>query len=377
MQPSFDRPATALAAQIAAADRTIDWPALEAIVHVDPAGRGLSSYRRAQAPLDVGQLRASALDVAQHARAVGIVTGFPVVTDVGVAAETDGPPGALYLARALRALGVDVCLISDAYTLPLLEHGCDLWKLDRGLLVEIPFEDGPPDSAARRHNAPENNEKTVRWVRDFLASARGQALTHLISVERPGPSHTPESLEAQTQAAPGLLKRFEAAVPADDRNVCHNMRGELINALTAKTHHLFDAIADEHRSMTTIGIGDGGNEIGMGSIDWSWLVEAIGSPWAERIACRVATDYLTIGGVSNWAAYALALAIVRLRGAVDLGRNWNSDRQRQLIEGMVRQARAVDGLTRRREPTVDGLPLDVYSRPLDEIRRLLEYADDR
>ncbi len=374
MQPSFDRHRATPPASIAAADGAIDWPALEAVVHVDPAGRGLASYRRALAPLDAGQLRASALHIARHAQSVGIVTGFCVISDDGVTAETDGPPGALFLARALLALGIEVCLISDSYALPLLEYGCDLWKLDRGLLVEIPFEAGPPASVARQRNDRGNNAKTDCWVRDFFASPRARSLTHVVSVERPGPSHTLESLEAHLQSAPAVLEQFAAAVPAEHRDICHSMRGEPINAHTAKTHRLFDVIADQSRSITTIGVGDGGNEIGMGRFDWPSLVEAIGSHGAERIVCRIATDFAIIAGVSNWAAYALALAVVRLRGTVDLGQDWDARGQRRLIEGMVREARAVDGLTRRREPTVDGLPLDEYSRPLDEMRKLLGYA---
>jgi hypothetical protein len=42
---------------------------------------------------------------------------------------------------------------------------------------------------------------------------------------------------------------------------------------------------------------------------------------------------------------------------------------------LVAQTRAVDGLTLRREATVDGLPLDVYLRPLEEMRKLLGYRD--
>jgi hypothetical protein len=86
----------------------------------------------------------------------------------------------------------------------------------------------------------------------------------------------------------------------------------------------------------------------------------LGTPQAANIAARVATDYTMIAGVSNWGAYALALATTVLRDRVELGRDWNSAAQRRLIESLVRDAGAVDGLTRRREPTVDGLPLDVY-----------------
>ena len=123
-------------AKIAAENTAIAWSALEAITHVDPAGRGLSSFRRASVPLDAGQLQAAALHLAEHARSVGIVTGFCVATSDGITVETDGPPGALFLARALLALGVDVSLIGDCYALPLLTCGCEMWNIDRGVRSE-------------------------------------------------------------------------------------------------------------------------------------------------------------------------------------------------------------------------------------------------
>jgi hypothetical protein len=196
----------------------------------------------------------------------------------------------------------------------------------------------------------------------------------LIAVERCGLSHTFDSLGAQG-ADSDVLMRFASLVPAEERDVCHNMRGQSINAHTARAHRLFETIAERHLPVTTIGIGDGGNEIGMGSFDWETLVEALDSPVAGRIACRIAADFSLIAGVSNWGAYALALAVARLRGATELGRDWNSAGQRALIEHIVNGTSAVDGLTRRREATVDGLPLDVYLRPLDEMRKLLGYRE--
>ncbi len=196
----------------------------------------------------------------------------------------------------------------------------------------------------------------------------------MIAIERPSPSHTLDSLTAQG-ASPELISRFTADVPVEHRGVCHNMRGEVIDLHVAKTHRLFETIAAQKLGITTIGIGDGGNEIGMGCFDWQTLAEAVGSPPAARIAARVPTDFAVIAGVSNWGGYALALAVGRLCGAAALGRDWNVSAQRMLIETMVRETSAVDGLTRRHEPTVDGLPLDVYLQPLAAMRQLLGYDE--
>lgn len=345
--------------RIAAEEQSIDWLAIETLVHRDPAGRGLASFNRGQAPLDAGQLRASATHLARHATRVGIVTGFPVIADGRVVAETDGPPGALFLARALVALGIDVAIVTDTFALPLIEVGCDLWNLDRRMVVEFPLAGGPA------------------FADKFLAARSHAPWSHMIAIERPGPSHTLESLAAQTRIGPVPRERFLAEVAPEDRDACHNMRGQSIDAYIAKTHHLFERIGARNPATTTIGIGDGGNEIGMGRFPWEQIVEAIGDRSAGRIACRIATDFTLTAGVSNWAAYALALAVTRLRAAEasELGRDWHAAGQRRLIEAIVCQTSAVDGVTLRREPTVDGLELDAYLVPLVEIRKRLSYPE--
>ena len=152
------------------------------------------------------------------------------------------------------------------------------------------------------------------------------------------------------------------------------MRGESINAHTAKAHLLFETCRDRPSPVTTIGVGDGGNEIGMGQFAWELVADAIGRFATGRIACRIATDFALLAGVSNWAAYALALATARLRGSADLGRDWDERGERALVEAIVRQTDCVDGVTLRHEPTVDGLELAAYLGPLVEMRKLLRYS---
>ena len=377
MTPFRKPAASANLASIAAEDPTIDWPALEALVHVDPAGRGLASYRVELAALDAGQLRPAALHLAHGATSVGIVTGFCVVAPEGVTAETDGPPGALFLA-------------------PRSDHAGHRRHADhrslRPALVSL-----RPRRVEHRSRMPCRNSardtSDVRglgavaadWVATWQARGRslgrrvsgvgaGQALTHVIAIERVGPSHTAASVAAQPGGNAAARDWFAAAVPAEDRDVCHNMRGESIDAWTAGAERLFAAVIERGLPITTIGIGDGGNEIGMGRYDWASLVEGLASDAAERIVCRVATDFALIAGVSNWAAYALALAVAAsARSSASWGETGMRTSERHLIEQIVRRTTAVDGLTRRREPTVDGLPLDVYLRPLEAMRELLGY----
>lgn len=351
--PSEQSPETT---RIWAAERAIDWQALEAIVHHDPGRRGLASFVLGGQALDTGQWRAAAMDLALHARQVAIVTGFCAVTPERFAGETDGPPGALYLARALHSLGVDTKIISDHLTIPLLQAGCDHWRLPATMLVEFP--------------ATWNGNKGVELLTDMGV----WPLTHLIAIERPGPSHTLESLAAQHRVESPPLANFESQVPPDHRDVCHNMRGQDIDRHTPAIHRAFELSGDSRP--TTIGIGDGGNEIGMGKFPWETLVAAIGSPSAPRIVSRTATDFALIAGVSNWGGYALALAVTALRGPWELTADWTPERERALIEAIAR-AGALDGRTLRSEATVDGLEMQEYLLPLEQLRELLGSATGR
>ena len=85
----------------------------------------------------------------------------------------------------------DFCRIA---AILVLAAGCDFWGLPRSLLHEIPFEAGPPDQLGRGSNEPPHNARTDRWADEFLASDFGGRLTHLIAIERAGPSHTSQSV---------------------------------------------------------------------------------------------------------------------------------------------------------------------------------------
>jgi hypothetical protein len=179
-------------------------------------------------------------------------------------------------------------------------------------------------------------------------------------------------LARQTRVGPPPQADFEREVPPESRNVCHNMRGMNIDAQTAQTHRLFELAAEQPHKITTVGMADGGNELGMGSFPWEVLQQAIAFGPGGRIACRIAADYTLIAGVSNWAAYALAASCAALRDRRDLLAGWNIESQRALIETLVHQAGAVDGVTRLRQATVDGLPLETYLQALRGILELVE-----
>jgi hypothetical protein len=78
-----------------------------------------------------------------------------------------------------------------------------------------------------------------------------------------------------------------------------------------------------------------------------------------------------IAGTSNWGAFALAAATLRLMNRVEALAPLDEDFHRRLLEQMVAEGPAIDGMTRRREATVDGLPFATYIQSWLGIRRLL------
>jgi D-glutamate cyclase len=151
---------------------------------------------------------------------------------------------------------------------------------------------------------------------------------------------------------------------------CHNMRGVDIHDTTADLHLLFED--RDHLDFTTIGICDGGNEIGAGTISWPRLKSIIAGDHGPRIACRTATDWTILAGVSDWGAIALATATCLRAGDLFPLIDWPAQRIERLLQGAVRRGPAIDGITRRREATVDGLPFITYIQPWLHIRQQLK-----
>jgi hypothetical protein len=264
---------------------------IDQLLVLDPGRRGVARFFRPGGAL--GAARAL-----RRARRVVITTGFAVGPGLP---ETDGPPGAAVLGRALRRLGARVRYVTDTATAPPLRAVLEC--LGEPVAIEL-FPDGDASASARR----------------LLGRL---APTHLVAVERPG------------RAADGTYR---------------NARGHPVGAWNRPLDALFVAPS----RATTVGVGDGGNEIGMGVVPRRALTAA-GIP--PRIASVVCVDHLVVAGVSNWGAYGVVAHLGRLTGRSLL--HHGAD-ERRLVRACVR-AGAVDGVTRRREATVDGVPLDAHA----------------
>lgn len=274
---------------------------IEDILRQDPGGRGLM----ADLPRERLSQLASELERAQR---VLIVTGFPI-TGCGIG-ETDGPPGAVNLAALFRALGKEVCLVTDPLSEALVRAGRDL------LCPDVPVECTPLVGGG-----------------DFCRALLGRFNpTHVIAIERPGK---------------GRDGHF------------HNACGECIDAMIADTEPLLrDAQA------VTIAIGDGGNELGMGAL--RPYIEA-GVPLGALVCADCPADYTLASGVSNWWGWGVAALL-----SLHLGRDLlPTDEQETALLSAVVQAGGVDGVTRRRECTVDSLSLEQNLEILRALRAVI------
>src|SRR5438477_11762836 len=111
------------------------------------------------------------------------------------------------------------------------------------------------------------------------------------------------------------------------------MRGRDVSGLMRPEHGLFECASEWDRELVNIGIGDGGNEIGMGKVAWDVIRRNV--PNGGLIACRVPTDYLIVAGVSNWGAYALAAGIALLRGKRLDRELFDVEQERELLRLMI------------------------------------------
>lgn len=169
-----------------------------------------------------------------------------------------------------------------------------------------------------------------------------------------------EPTDYLTRTSPTHLVSIERAARAHDGRY-RNMRGADITDTTASLDEWF--IQAARLGLTTVGIGDGGNEIGMGKV----FADALATiPHGPQIASIIAADFCIAAGVSNWGAFGLvgALSILVGRDLLPTVAECESTLRR-----LVEVGGAVDGVTHLREPTVDGLELSVSIRMLESIRR--------
>ena len=299
--------------------------AILAAIQTDPGNRGL-----AKVPGDnlftacPGDFAAACWSIVGSVDdAIDIDTGFFIPTADPPAFETDGPLGSVFLLRALSPLVSQIA----AWSPP---------KCTQAILAGMRVTRVPVD-----HRAIESEERGPQSV---VQCGLWPGYESTISI----------ALEHVGRATDGRY---------------YNMRGRDMSAHTHRVDADYLLPRSDRRSIT-IGIGDGGNEIGMGKISHEMIVKNI--PNGHLIHCRVPADHLIVAGVSNWGAYALAAGVYVLRGIKPAPDLFDPDREREILEVMVREGPLVDGVTGQQTATVDGLTWEEYVKPLIRIREILE-----
>ena len=241
--------------------------------------------------------------IMDHPGHVIIVTGFYVV--MAGKPETDGPPGALAIGEALKHLGRTITYVSDSYTTPVLQryaNGSDV--------IDFPID---------------NVVASKKYAKTILDQVKPSLL---ISIERCGRTREDTYL---------------------------NMRYVDISAHTARLDYLFDS------DIPSVGIGDGGNEIGMGN-----LAEVI--PTVDSLPDYPAVnqvDRLVIASVSNWGGYGLVAALSKITRKNLLP---SVESETAMLHGMI-ESGVVDGTTGDAVPTVDNFSADENGALLARLQR--------
>ena len=271
------------------------------------------------------------------AEGVLILTGFPCLRERTPPIESDGPPGAIAIALTMLALSRrPVTVLTEAHSAHVLERCASAGCIDPGMVPEVaafPTSDGWGCSDDARLDALRSGASTV------------------VSIERAGDS-------------------------AD--GTCYTMRGFPMGpSLLGK----INTVAAPGRGLATIGIGDGGNELGMGSMH-AQICEHI--PLGPKIGCVVAADAPLVASVSNWGGYALSCATALLAWDAGLGlasgaeaapegflnRLVQDEAMAEATLHACNEAGAVDGITAEGGGSVDGMPCDVQLGVLADLRRI-------
>ena len=231
-----------------------------------------------------------------------VVTGFYIL-DAGFA-ETDGPPGAVVIGSALNQLGYKVVHVTDRYAADIMAKTGG----DYSSVVEFPITD---------------DDASAEFASDLLSQLDPSVL---VAIERCG---------------------------LTDEGKYRNMRGRDITDYNARIDHIF------HSSVPSVGIGDGGNEIGMGNL----AKEVTQVESLVKIPCITQTTKLMLASVSNWGGYGLAAALSALSGRNLLP---SIEEEQQLLRDTV-DLGAVDGMSAQQEYKVDGFTIEENSETVQAL----------
>ena len=302
---------------------------IDRIAGLDMGQRGVGGlYKPARDLCGEPLCLAAARPLAGLARGDHVVILTGSLTRAGVStaiAENDGPVGVAALARAI-SIGFNA--------IPVI-------MVDEPILDKV--------AAITRVAGP--NVVTLEQARIATAMARFTAIAVVEGGKVDDAAARAQAASIIDLLAPKAVFSVERAGLSAD-GTYRNARGEDYSTGRARLDHVVSEAA--RRGIVTIGVGDGGNEIGMGAVRDA-VKEHI--PHGEVLCAQIATDVLLPCGVSNWGCYAIMAALAVLTGNLELAHT--PDLERRLLEASP-QIGLVDGSTGRLDATADGLPLATH-----------------
>lgn len=254
--------------------------------------------------------------------------------------ETDGPPGAAAIARAIEiGLGAKPILLSEARNMPaviMATEGAgiavvneELFKRRRScaLAIDYPLGDDAGRAAAKA------------LFEKFDPAA-------VIFIEKAGPN------------AKGMFHSIMGTPRSPDS--------------MANAHYL--ALLAKEKGVASIGIGDGGNEIGCGNIkdavaEIQPFGKDCGCPCHGGIGTVIECDVLVYAAVSNWGAYGVAAA---LAGHLENREVLHDEATELRILQKCVDGGAMDGAYSRLIPYVDGTSDRVQASLITLLHQIVE-----
>ncbi len=256
--------------------------------------------------------------------------------------ETDGPMGAAAIARAIEiGLGAKPVMLAEERNMgPVIAA-----TQAAGLAVVDPAMFTQRTGCAIAIPMP-------------LGAAAGQEMAESLFRE-----HKPSAIVFVEKAGPNANGLF------------HSLLGTSRSPDTMANAHLLAERA-KTEGVFTIGVGDGGNEIGCGLIleavrDIQPFGRVSKTPEGGGIATVTTTDVLVFAAISNWGAYGIAAALAGLLGNMDVLHD--IDTERRMLERCV-DAGAMDGVEARQVPLVDGTSLGVQLGLITMLREIVQLS---
>ena len=152
---------------------------------------------------------------------------------------------------------------------------------------------------------------------------------------------------------PSLIVSIERpGIAADGRY--YNMRKEDISEFTAKFDLFF-----QRCQCPSLAFGDGGNEIGMGNVKQALV-------GLDIIPSVTTCDELVIASVSNWGVYGVIAAL-----SSHLNQDLFELIDPESIANFLVANGCLDGVTKRKEASEDGFPIDISKSIIQQLRDIV------